>query len=95
MAQQSQIGKTATTIHTTEQGQTQVIYHSTPVVSFNHKLIILNHGGWMTNTTRTRMNQASNQFNLGYTVFQKDWNWYVKYGGETIPFEERTLELKR
>ena len=95
MAQLSQVGRGATTIHTTKEGQTQVIYHSTPVVSFNRKLIILNHGGWMTSTTKNRMNQASNQFGLGYRVFQKAFDWYVGFNGETIPFDGRTLELVR
>ena len=95
MAQLSQVGRVSTTIHTNDQGQTQIIYHSTPVVTFNHKVIILNHGGWMTLTTKTRMNQTSKQFNLGFTVFQKDWNWFVDYAEKTIPFEARTLELAR
>ena len=55
MGQTSQIGRVATTVHTNEQGQTQVVYHSTAVVNFKHKLIVLNHGGWMTATTKTRI----------------------------------------
>lgn len=95
MAQQSQVGKTATTIHTTKEGQTQVIYHSTAVVSFNHKIIVLNHGGWMTPTTKTRMNQASNQFRLEYHVYQDNYTWYVIFKGKHIPFVGMTLELER
>ena len=95
MAQQYQVGKTATTIHTNEQGQTQVIYHSTPVVCFTNKVIILNTGGWMTVTTKTRMNQASAQFNLGYRVMQRDYNWFVEYDGKVIPFDNNILELSR
>lgn len=95
MSQTTQVGRVATTIRTTPEGQTQVIYHSTPVVSFNHKLIILNHGGWMTNTTKTRMNQASVEFGLGFQVYQKDFNWFVRYKEEeALPFEGRILELK-
>jgi len=95
MGQTSQIGKVATTVHTNEQGQTRVVYHNTPVVSFNQKLIVLNHGGWMTHTTKARMNQASNQLGLGYCVYQKDFGWFVRFKGENIPFEERTLTLER
>jgi len=61
----------------TENGMTKVIYHNTPVVSFNDKEIILNSGGWLTNTTKTRMNQAANQYNLGYNVYQEKKVWYV------------------
>lgn len=95
MGQQYQIGRCATTVRTNELGQTQVVYHSTPIVTFNRKVIVLNHGGWMTATTKTRMNQASNQFSLGYTVYQNNWDWWVVFKGKHIPFEERTLELRR
>jgi hypothetical protein len=95
MSQVTQIGRVATTVHTNEDGQTVVIYHQTPVVKFDSKHIILNHGGWTTNTTKTRMNQASNQFRLGYNVFQKDYSWFVSFKGKTIPFNEYTLTLKR
>ena len=77
MALLTRVGTVATTISTNEQGHTQVVYHSTPVVTFSSKFIVLNHGGWMTSTTKNRMNQASHQFNLGYTVYQKAFNWFV------------------
>ena len=95
MGQVAQVGRVATTIHTNELGQTQVVYHSTPVVTFNHKVIILNTGGWMTATTKARMNQASNQFGLGYQVFQRNFDWFVDYKGKTKPFNDRLLELTR
>ena len=95
MSRTSTVGIRSTTTHTTPEGQVQVIYHSTAVVSFNHKLIILNHGGWMTLTTKTRMNQASQQYDLGYQVYQKDFDWFITFKGKDIPFEDRTLELRR
>jgi len=85
MSQQHTIGRTSTTV-ATENGFTNVTYHSTVVVKFNHDTIILNSGGWQTHTTKTRMNQASNQFDLGYSVFQKDYQWFVDYNNETIKF---------
>lgn len=60
---------------------TRVIYHNTDVVSFNDEEIILNTGGWRTPTTKNRMNQTSKQFNLGFKVIQKDWEWYVQVDG--------------
>jgi hypothetical protein len=32
------------------------------------------------------MNQASNQFGLGFRVYQKEWVWYVEYKGKVMPF---------
>jgi hypothetical protein len=40
------------------------------------------------------MNQASNQFGLGYQVYQKDWQWYVDFDGQTIDFHDG-MELTR
>jgi len=61
-------------------GEISVIYRGTQVVKVTPKEIVLNTGGWMSNTTKLRMNQASNQFGLGYQVYQRDFRWYVKSG---------------
>tara|TARA_R110000824_G_C15029266_1_gene659182 strand:+ start:304 stop:615 length:312 start_codon:yes stop_codon:yes gene_type:complete len=63
-----------------------VRYWDTAIVRFNESHTILNTGGYDTATTKLRMNQASNQFNLGYRVYQKNFNWFVEYEGKTIPF---------
>lgn len=76
MAQTQQVRGVATNIRT-ENGYTIVRYHNTDVVKFNDKEIILNSGGWRTNTTKTRMDQTRNQFNLPFAVFQKNYEWYV------------------
>ena len=87
MASMAQVGSHKTSIFT-ENGMTKVIYHNTPVVTFNNEKVILRCGGWLTNTTKTRMNQASNQFDLGYSVYQKNHEWYVSYKGKTLEFAE-------
>jgi hypothetical protein len=64
-------------------------YHNTTVVAVSPKSVCLNSGGWRTVTTKLRMNQASNQFGLGFQVWQKDFNWYVTLpNGETVDFED-------
>lgn len=64
-----------------------VQYHQTNIVSWNGGKITLRSGGWESVTTKRKMNQASHQFNLGYGVFQKDWEWFVDLpNGETVPF---------
>lgn len=57
--------------------------------------LFLTAGGWWTNTTKNRMNQASNQFDLGYNVFQKDFNWFVDYRGKVFEFNENRIVLNR
>lgn len=65
-----------------------VILYKTPVVKFDDQEIILNSGGWQTATTKTRMNQASNQFDLGFRVFQRKGEWYVDTKSENLQFED-------
>ena len=94
MAQTRRVGRTATSVMCTN-GRISVVYHSTEVVLATKEKIVLNTGGWTTATTKARMNQASNQFGLGYKVYQKDRAWFVTYKGETRPFEGQELELIR
>ena len=79
-----------------DNGTTKVILYSTKIVEWNHNRdsIILNNGGWMTVTTKRRMNQVAEQFDLGFTVYQKDFEWYVVLNGQTLPFENG-MELRR
>ena len=75
-------------------GEQVVTYHNTPIVRFDSNQIILNSGGWRTPTTKKRMNQTSEQFGLGFVVFQKRFDWFVQYGNQTLPFEDG-LSLSR
>lgn len=85
MPRMSRVGKHATAI-IQRQEDNQVIYHGTPVVTWNEHQIVLRSGGWETVTTKTRMNQASYEYRLGYHVFQKDHQWYVTFKGEDHEF---------
>lgn len=94
MTQQNQVGAKATSIGTDSNGNHYVQYHYTRVVEWNHESIILKANGWRTATTRIRMNQTANQFGLGFQVFQKNFDWFVRYNGETLPFDDGMI-LKR
>lgn len=64
-----------------------VIYASTEIVSWGNGQIRLRSGGWETVTTKRKMNQASNQFALGFGVYQHNHVWYVDLpSGDTVPF---------
>ena len=84
------IGKTATTIQP-RNGWIAVKYHDTDVVSYqpNSRVVVLNSGGWLTPTTKRRMNEASDEFGLGFKVYSKAKQWYVDtpYDG-TIQFHD-------
>lgn len=87
MAQLERVGRHATTV-STDDNYTRIVYHGTTVVKFNASKIILDSGGWTTQTTKTRMNQASSQYNLGFHVYQKDYEWFVEYKGQTLDFTD-------
>jgi len=87
MARQNAVGTHATTI-STDDGVTFVCYHETDVVQFGSHTIVLDSGGWRTVTTKLRMNQTSQQFDLGFQVYQKNFEWFVDHQGKTIAFAD-------
>ena len=81
MAQQHKLGKRNTTVSRTKAGIVRVTYHSTDVVTvYPSGTVVLDTGGWRTATTKTRMNQAANQLELGFSVHQQDYDWFVSFG---------------
>lgn len=94
MGQMRTVGKTATSVRRDEDGTLTVRYHATDVVTaLPDGTIRLATNGYKTVTTKARMNQASNQYDLGYCVYQKDYAWYVDYKGETHDFNEDAITL--
>lgn len=73
-------------------GTRNYFYHDTPVVGvFSNGEIMLNSGGYRTRTTKLAMNQASNQDNLGFQVYQRKSHWYVSWRGQELPFEDNMV----
>lgn len=76
-------------------GRRFVQYHATRVVEWDEYEIELNTGGYRTATTKLRMNQTSDQYGLGFRVFQKDFRWFAEFRGNTVIFYGETLTLVR
>jgi hypothetical protein len=94
MPQQWKLGKGHTTVR--QKGATlSVRYHTTDVVKATPKRITLDTGGWFSNTTKTRMNQASHQFDLGVSVNQDKGKWYAEYKGKKKEFTKNKLSFNR
>ena len=74
------IGKHATTV-SSDSTHTVITYQATQVVRFNSDEIILDTGGWFTPTTKKRMNQASETFNLGFHVYAKRGRMVCRLSG--------------
>ncbi len=95
MPQMHKLSNYATTVGY-KNGNTTVTYHSTPIVEFDRDAIILRTGGHKSVTTKRKMQQASNQFDLGYKIYQKDYAWFVWFKGDIIPFDTSSeLVLRR
>lgn len=79
MSRMNQIGTRKTTV-TSEKGVVRVIYHNTCVFAWNPSTntVTLDSGGFRTNTTKTRINQAFNQFGLDNKVIQRKGEWFLK-----------------
>ena len=74
-----QRGKVATKIEVDDDGTVNVRYHKTIVVKRKTDgNVILNTGGYKTTTTKRRMNQASELYDLDFTVYQRNHEWYVE-----------------
>ena len=86
MTKYNQIGRVATTVASNGNGQTVVTYHQTNVVEFDQHTIKLNNGGYFTQTSKVRMNQAATVYNLGFQVYAKQHQWYVKFKGKELPY---------
>ena len=104
MTQTQRISRNNTTVWEDEStGETCVTLHATTVFRHNPKTrtVTLNSGGWLTVTTKTRMNQAANQFGLDFSVYQKgkdvstdEPSWFVRVGERTLDFTDgMTFEL--
>lgn len=82
MAQTQCIARNNTTVYH-DKDRLEVWLYNTCVVQVQHGTIRLCTGGWLTVTTLARMNQASNQYNLGYRASRKGGILTATYRGKT------------
>lgn len=81
--------KRATTVFPDGEGAQACVYHQTKVVRWDDSTVTLNSGGYQSATTKTRMNEVARHYGLGYSVFQKDFEWFVTLpSGETVEFAD-------
>ena len=88
------IGKLNTTL--VERDEWMVLtLHQTDIVKWTPLTIILNHGGYVTSTTKRRMNQCSEDFNLEYRVYSIKGIMWVSFRGQDFPINGHEMWIKR
>lgn len=70
---------------TNENNVLKATVHGTIVCTISNGIARLNSGGWRTATTKRWINKA---LNGKAKVYQKDFEWFVKVGWQTIPFKD-------
>lgn len=58
--------------------------HNTDIIKWTSEKIILNSGGWRTATTKARLNEFLGD--LGISVYQKDFEWFICSNGNELHF---------
>ena len=59
--------------------ESKVFLHGNHIATYDHvdKELTLFDGGWQSNTTKSRLNALCNEFATGFSVFQKNWEWFI------------------
>ena len=72
-----------------------VFLHGHRIATFDHnvKAVKLSSCGWHTPTTKSRLNAILSEVKYGCSVFQKQWNWYVSFRGQTQDFIDGMILL--
>ena len=60
--------------------------HQIAAVDHNLKAVKLSSCGYTTVTTKSRLNAILEEVKYGCRVFQKNFDWFVNYNGQTASF---------
>ena len=65
-----------------------VLLHGHQIATLDHhtNALKLSSCGYQTVTTKSRLNALLSEFKYGCKVFQKNWNWFLKNGNQTVNF---------
>ena len=67
--------------------------HQIATVDHNLKAVKLSSCGYETTTTKSRLNAILDEVKYGCRVFQKNFNWFVKYNDQTASFWDGMILL--
>ena len=67
--------------------------HQIATVDHNTQAVKISSCGWTTNTTKSRLNAILEEVKYGCKVFQKNFDWFVSYHGQTASFWDGMILL--
>ena len=72
-----------------------IYLHGHLIATFDHNLkaVKLSSCGYTTVTTKSRLNALLEEVKYGAKVFQKNWDWFVKYNDEVASFWDGMILL--
>ena len=72
-----------------------VFLHGHNIATVDHatNAVKVSSCGWQTVTTKSRLNAILSEVKYGCSVFQKQWNWYVSFRGQTQDFVDGMILL--
>jgi hypothetical protein len=72
-----------------------VTLHGHLIATFDHNLkaVKLSSAGYETRTTKSRLNAILEEVKYGARIFQKDWNWFIKYQDQVASFWDGMILL--
>ena len=78
-----------------ESSVTTARLYDTDIVTVGNGQVTLNRSTFKTATTKRVMNEVSEALGLGFHVYQKNYEWYVRNtNGNVQHFKNKTLKLK-
>ena len=74
-----------------------VYLHGHQIATFDHDTLALKLSscGYETVTTKSRLNAILEEVKYGCRVFQKNFNWFVRYNNQTESFWDGMILLNR
>ena len=65
-----------------------IYLHGHQIATFDHNLkaVKLSSCGYQTRTTKSRLNAILDEVKSGCRVFQKQFDWFIKYNDQTASF---------
>ena len=72
-----------------------VCLHGHQIATFDHstQALKIDSCGWQSVTTKSRLNALLEEVKYGCKVFQKNFEWFVRYNGQTTDFFDGMILL--